>query len=94
MNKNKMEFEILNDNKEIFIEKFYEDTKKVSRIKRLLISIDQFFNVLIWNGSQDETISSHIGRRIKENKAYKIEKIICKFLRLLQSRHCIKSFGE
>ena len=74
--------------------KFDRDVEKRSRVLRLLLSIDQFFNVLIWNGSQDETISSHIGRRIKANKALWIEKQICCFLKKLESKHCIKSLGE
>ena len=76
------------------IEKFEEDAKKRHYLLRLLLVIDQFFNVLLWNGSQDETISSHIGRRIKAGKANKIEKSICWFLRKLEAKHCIKSLGE
>lgn len=30
---------------------------------RFLLVLDQMGNVLFWNGSQDETISSHIGRK-------------------------------
>ena len=80
--------------KEEFIEKFNEDVKEKSRVKRLLIALDQIFNVLIWNGSQDETISSHIARRIEANKAYRVEVYICKFLKMLESQHCKKSLGE
>jgi len=75
-------------------EKFDNDVNKRSRVLRLLLSIDQFFNVLIWNGSQDQTISGHIGRRIEENKAIWIEKTICRVLRKLETSHCMKSRKE
>ena len=74
--------------------KFDKDVKKYSRGFRLLLSIDQFFNVLIWNGSQDQTISGHIGRRIVANEANWIEHQICKVLRKIQNKHCIRSRGE
>lgn len=74
--------------------KFIEDIKKRGRARRLLLAIDQFFNVLIWNGSQDETVSSHIYRRIKSGKATKFDKLLCQFLRKLESEHCKKSLGE
>ena len=34
---------------------------------RLLLSIDQFFNVLLFNGYEDETISSNFGKRSESN---------------------------
>jgi hypothetical protein len=74
--------------------KFKYDVEKRSRIARLLISIDQFFNVLIWNGSQDETISSHIGRRIAEDRAFKVERLLCSVLKKIQYNHCDRSIGE
>ena len=80
--------------KQELIKKFENDVKKRSRIERLLLVIDQFLNVLIWNGSQDETVSSHVGRRIKAKKALKLELLLCKFLRVLESKHCLKSLGE
>lgn len=80
-------------NKNEFIEKFEED-KKRNRIIRLLLSIDQFFNVLLWNGSHDETISSHIGRKIESGKANWFDKKLCCFLRKLENEHCKKSLGE
>ena len=81
-------------NRELLVTKFKEDVKKRTYFFRLLLVLDQFFNVLLWNGSQDETISSHIGRKIQANEANVIEKIICKFLRILESKHCFKSIGE
>ena len=47
------------------MEKFELDVKKRSRLNRFLLVLDQMFNVILWNGSQDETISSHIHRRIE-----------------------------
>ena len=79
---------------EEYYKKFDSDVKKYSRVMRLLLSIDQFFNVLIWNGSQDQTISGHIGRRIVANEAYWVEIQICRVLRKIESKHCIKSRGE
>lgn len=74
-------------NKEDLIAKFENDVKKRSYFMRLLLVIDQLGNVLFFNGSQDETISSHIGRTGKA-------KWLCKLLRLLESEHCKKSLGE
>ena len=76
------------------IEKFEEDVKKRSRVLRLLIALDQFFNVLLWNGSQDETISSHIARRIENGKATWFDKRLCCLLSKIESNHCNKSKGE
>lgn len=76
------------------IEKFENDVKKRSRLMRFLLVLDQMGNVLFWNGSQDETISSHIGRRIESQKATWFDKKLCCFLKRLESNHCIKSKGE
>jgi len=75
-------------------DKFIEDTHHYSYIKRLLLAIDQFFNVLLWNGSHNETISGHIGRKIKAGTANKFEKMICWGLRKIESKHCIEAIGE
>ncbi len=77
-----------------YIEKFENDMNKISRAMRFLLVLDQMFNVLLWNGSQDETISSHIGRRIESGQATWFDRKLCKFLRLLEAKHCIKSKGE
>ena len=76
------------------IEKFENDIKKRSRLKRFLLVLDQMGNVLFWNGSQDETVSSHIGRRIKNGEATWFDKKLCCFLKRLENNHCEKSFGE
>lgn len=76
------------------ITKFERDMKKRSRVMRLLLAIDQFFNVLLWNGSQDETISSHIGRRKEKGTATWFDKRLCCLLGKLEYNHCKKSIGE
>ena len=72
---------------EDLIAKFERDVQKRSRIMRLLLVLDQLGNVLFFNGSQDETISSHIGRTGRA-------KWLCRILRKLESKHCLKSLGE
>ena len=81
-------------NREALIEKFENDVKKRSWIMRVLLAIDQLGNVLFWNGSQDETISSHIHRRIESGKATWFDKKLCCFLKKLEDNHCNKSLGE
>jgi hypothetical protein len=76
------------------IEKFENDRKKRSRLKRFLLILDQLLNVVFWNGSQDETVSSHIGRRIESGKATWFDKKLCCFLKKLENNHCSKSIGE
>ncbi len=75
-------------------EKFDNDVEKRNKFFRLLLSIDQFFNVLLWNGSQDETISSHIARRKQKKTNNKFDDLVCCFLKKLESKHCKKSLGE
>ena len=81
-------------NREALIEKFENDVKKRSWIMRVLLAIDQLGNVLFWNGSQDETISSHIHRRIENGKATWFDKKLCCLLKKLEDNHCAKSIGE
>lgn len=76
------------------IEKFEKDKQKRTRLLRLLLVLDQMCNVIFWNGSQDETVSSHIGRRIKKGEATWFDKKICCFLKMLENNHCEKSLGE
>ena len=76
------------------IEKFEEDKAKRTRLMRLLLVCDQMCNVIFWNGSQDETISSHIHRRIEKCTATWFDKKLCCFLKRLESNHCNKSLGE
>ena len=48
------------EEKKVLIEKFERDMEKRNRWYRFLLVLDQMGNVVFWNGSQDETISSHI----------------------------------
>lgn len=75
-------------------EKFERDVEKRSRIERLLLVMDQFFSVLIWNSSQDETISSRIYRKQVAGTANWFDNKICCLLKLLEAEHCLKSLGE
>lgn len=78
----------------VLYNKFDNDVTKRSRVFRLLLVLDQFLNVLIWNGSQDETVSSHIGRKINNGTANLFEKKLCCLLKKIESNHCNKSLGE
>lgn len=74
--------------------KFDKDVEKRSRVFRVLLALDQLGNVVFWNGSQDETISSHIGRRINKGTATWFDKKLCCLLKKIESNHCDKSLGE
>ena len=76
------------------VNKFENDIKKRTRFMRFLLVLDQMVNVIFWNGSQDETISSHIGRRIEKGKATWFDKKLCCFLKRLEKNHCNRSLGE
>ena len=73
------------------IEKFENDVKKRSIWLRALIAFDQLLGVIFWNNSQDETISSKLGRKEKLNW---FEKKLCCLLSKLEYNHCYKSLGE
>lgn len=79
---------------DVLVEKFKNDVEKRSRLMRFLLVVDQMFNVLLWNGSQDETISSHIGRRVNDGTATWFDKKLCYVLSKLDGNHCNKSLGE
>lgn len=85
---------MINEESELLFIKFDKDVETRSRLNRFLLALDQLLNVVFWNGSQDETISSHIGRRIEENKATWFDKKLCCFLKRLENNHCNKSIGE
>ena len=76
------------------IEKFENDRKKRTRLMRFLLVLDQMLNVVFWNGSQDETVSSHIGRRIENGTATWFDKKLCCLLKKLDNNHCVESRGE
>ena len=78
----------------VLYSKFDRDVEKRSRWFRFLLVLDQMLNVIFWNGSQDETVSSHIGRRIREGKATWFDKKLCCLLKKLEHNHCNKSLGE
>ena len=79
---------------DVLVEKFKRDVEKRTRGMRFLLVLDQMFNVLLWNGSQDETISSHIGRRIQAGNATWLDKKLCCLLSKLDNNHCAESKGE
>jgi hypothetical protein len=79
---------------QILIDKFENDMKKRSRLMRFLLVLDQMGNVIFLNGSQDETISSHIGRNIENGTATWIQRKICCILSKIENNHCNKSKGE
>lgn len=75
-------------------QKFIKDVKNRNRLLRFLLVFDQMCNVLFWNGSQDETISSHIGRRQENGKATWFDNIVCRGLSKIENNHCFVSKGE
>ena len=81
-------------NKDDLILKFKNDVEKRSWIKRLLLVLDQLLNVVFWNGSQDETVSSHIARRIQDGTATWFDRKLCCLLKKIEDNHCNKSLGE
>ena len=74
--------------------KFDNDVLKRTRWYRWLLALDQMGNVIFMNGSQDETISSHIARKQSQSTATKINNLVCCFLKKLEQNHCKKSEGE
>jgi len=80
--------------KEELFSKFDRDIAKRSRVMRIVISFDQAIGCVGWNKSQDETISSYIGRKIQRNEANLFEKALCCLLRKFEQNHCFKSEGE
>ena len=80
--------------KKELLEKFQNDIEKRSRLLRFLLVLDQMLNVVFWDGSQDETVSSHIGRRIDNGEATWFDKKLCCLLKKLDNNHCVNSRGE
>jgi len=78
---------------ELFI-KFDNDVVNRTRWYRWLLALDQMGNVVFMNGSQDETISSHIARKQEAGTATKINNLVCCFLKKLEQNHCSNSKGE
>ena len=82
------------EERKTLIEKFERDVAKRTRWYRFLLVLDQMGNVIFWNGSQDETISSHISRRQEAGTATKWDNFVCCLLKKLEQNHCKKSEGE
>jgi hypothetical protein len=80
--------------RDTLVKKFEYDVAKRSRILRFLLVFDQMINVIFWNGSQDETVSSHIGRRVEAGSATWFDKKLCCILKRLEHKHCFVSRGE
>lgn len=59
----------------------------------ILIGIDQFVNC-IFAGYPDETLSSRMGKRVRDNKAKKLEIFLCKMLGKIEYDHCNESIEE
>lgn len=74
--------------------KFDDDMVTKSRLRRFILAIDQLGNVLFWNGSQDETISSHIHRRKEKGEATWFDNMLCFLLSKLENSHCYRARGE
>jgi hypothetical protein len=74
--------------------KFDDDMATKSRFMRWALTVDQRLNVLWLNGSQDETVSSHIGRKQKAGTSTWLQDKLCCMLSNLEYNHCNKSLGE
>lgn len=59
----------------------------------ILISIDQFANT-VFLGDPDETISSRMGKKIKEGTRGRIPLWLCKALHIVDKNHCTNSIEE
>ena len=79
---------------ELLYKKFNNDVRSRSRWLRALIAFDQLVGVIFWNNSQDETISSKIGRKKLKNTSNWFEDKLCCLLSKLDYNHCNKSLGE
>lgn len=60
--------------------------------KRVLISIDQFFNTIA-DGDEDETISSRMGKHLAKRDC-PFCNFMCGLLNLIQKDHCKKSIEK
>lgn len=63
--------------------------KLIQYFWNVLVALDQFANTLL-GGDPDETMSSRMGKDIRENKC-KLCRVICYLLGLIQKDHCNKS---
>jgi len=60
---------------------------------RVVIAVDQFFNVLLLNGNEDQTISGHVGYKAQMSNAYtwRIAEKIINTLIWFDPNHCFNS---
>ena len=84
----------MNAEVEMLVRKFERDVAKRSRWFRFLLVADQMLNVVWLNGSQDETVSSHLGRKKADGTITWFQSKVCCMLRKIESKHCLKSRGE
>jgi len=72
-------------------EQIQAETDAVSEgyFRRVLIALDMFGNVLLFNGMPGETISAHAGRAAFEGHRWGL--LLCKFLDLFEADHDIKA---
>ena len=73
---------------------FDEDIAKRSYGKRVALILTQAFNVIILNGSQDQTTSGHIAKKQYEGTSNIFLDFICLILRKIEARHCWLSRKE
>ena len=67
--------------------------KRMNYFLRLMIALDQFFNVLLLNGSEDHTISGRVGYKAMTTKKW-YWKFAEKFINALfwfDDNHCYNS---
>ncbi len=83
-----------NNKQKTLFNKFDKDMKERSWIMRFLLVLDQMGNVVFLNGSQDETISSHIARKQDKGESNWFLDGICCLLSKIERNHCQKSKGE
>ncbi len=82
------------EEQQLLFAKFDKDVITKSRGLRAMIALDQLIGVIFWNNSQDETISSKIGRLEKAGKTTWFDNKVCCLLNKLEYNHCNKSIGE
>lgn len=75
-------------------DKFDNDIEKRSYIMRILLVLDQLFNVVFLNGSQDQTTSGHIAKRQYEKSSNWFMNKLCIILKKIEAKHCWLSRKE
>jgi len=62
---------------------------------RRWMAVDQLVNVWVLNGLPDETISSHAGRKLRDDVSPPYwSRFVCWFCNFFQTDHCQKSIGS